>query len=509
MAKRKYKFVEDFRDENGNPYPNLGSPAFKKPSICCPEGWYHQIAKIVYKTETRIEVTYTTTDDGLLVEGEAKEVTVYIEQMGAKGGWIQKMTNLSNDPNDDCWLTDGYISGNAFVGGDVQINGAEIADNAKVMDDAQISSGVGIANNAYVYGEAKISSTINGASISGNARVGGEVSGSATVSGSAEISDGAKVSGGAAVFGNAKVYGEVQGDSRVFGDAVVYGSVRGNAKVSGDAFVGEDGIVDGNAEVNGGIIHGKVEGTAKVSGNSMIHKEGIAKDTSNVDGNSVVYGSVVQTAKVKGNCVVGPDGNLTGSSEVDGNVYANGVLHETTITGGSLLSGDVKNSKVGEVCCAIVKDGIEITNSELGGSPIIAGRVTNGIVKGGAIIGVGAVCQDGTNEGNSILVGEQRNDEGNLTGGSGGSNEGIMKGNAVVGADGENIGVLEGNAKVKGDFERSIQGNGTASGASGITLEDNSVGLEDTNDGHGNQVVLDGENEEPGDGYAAVLCEVK
>ena len=506
MARRKFKFVEDFRDENGNPYPNLGSPAYKHPSICCPEGWYHQIARISYKTETRREKTYTTTKDGLLVEGGVREETVYIEQMGAVGGWVQKMTNLSNDPNDDCWLADGYISGNAFVGGDVQINGAEIADNAKVMDNASVNSGVGIAENAYVYGNAKVSSS--GIAVFGDARVGGEVSGSATVSGGAEVAEEAIVSGSSKVSGNAKIYGKVQGDATVSGDAVVYGTVRGSAKVSGTAFVGEDGIVDGNAEVDGGIIHGKVEGNAKISGNSMIQKDGIAKDTSNVDGNSVVYGSVVQTAKVKGNCVVGPKGELTGSSEVDGNVYANGVLHETTMTGGSLLSGDVKNSKVDEVCCAIVKDGIEITDSELGGSPIIAGRVTNGIVKGGAIIGVGAVCQDGTNEGNSILVGEQRNDEGNLTGGSGGSNEGIMNGNAVVGSDGENTGVLEGNAKVKGDFEGSIQGNGTASGASGITLEDNSVGLEDTNNGHGNQVVLDGENEEPGDGYAAVLCEV-
>ena len=507
MAKRKFKFVEDFRDENGNPYPNLGSPSYKSPNICCPPGWYHQIAKIEYKEEKRLERTYTTTKDGVLVEGEAKEITVYRETMGAKGGWVQKMTNLSNDPSDECWISSGYISGNAFVGGDVQINGAEIAGNAKVMDSAEVSSGVGVADNAYVYGNAKVSST--GTSVYGNAKVGGEVTGTATVYGDGEVFEGGEVSGAAKVFGRAKIYGKVGGESSVSGEAVVYGKVNGSAKVSGPAFVGEDGIVDGNAEVDGGIIHGRVEGTAKVSGNSMIQKDGIVKDSSNVDGNSVVFGSVVQTAKVKGNCVVGTKGELTGSSEVDGNIYANGILYDTVVNGGSIFKGDVKTSRLEEKSCSLVSSGVEITESKLKGSPVIGGNLNNGNVGDGAIIGVGASCNEGYNLGNSILVGEQMDDEGNLIGGAGGSNQGFMDGNSVVGADGSNTGDLLDNAKVKESSNGEISGNGIAVGAISNDLTDNAIAVEDTVAGYGNQVVLDGENEEPGDGYAAVLCEVK
>jgi len=69
---------------------------------------------------------------------------------GDLGGWIEKVSNLSQDGN--CWVSgDARVFGNAWVYGN-----AEVFDNAWVFGNARVNGDAKVYGNARVFGNYKL-----------------------------------------------------------------------------------------------------------------------------------------------------------------------------------------------------------------------------------------------------------------------------------------------------------------------------------------------------------------
>ena len=149
----KYRFVEEFPEsidpETGKPYEGIGSPLVVETEL-----WgkveLHRIAKIKW-TESVVVRTYE--EDG---KEEEILITMYEQEMGEVGGWIEKKENL--DQNGECWVEKGAcVVGDAYVFGDAVIGkDAEIGDYARVGGEAIVKGPVGVGEEAHVLGKAKI-----------------------------------------------------------------------------------------------------------------------------------------------------------------------------------------------------------------------------------------------------------------------------------------------------------------------------------------------------------------
>lgn len=381
MARKKFKFVEMFiNPDTGAPFEDTGSPKLITPEHF-PAFMGHQIAKIVYEEKKQKEITWKV-KDGKAVKGEEKEITILIEKMGEKGGWIEQTTNLSQ--SGECWVKAGAIvCGNGYVCDDVVMSSGEVGENARVGGKAKISGSVGIGGNAHVYGKAEISG--NGRiAVKGTARVAGKVQGSAVVEGSAYVGEKATVKGKAKVSGNARIIeGSVEGDAEVTDAATVYGTVKGKAKVSYEAIILKGGTVKDNAVVESGIIEGNVDGNVVISyGQVFVAEGGLLSDKTTAGGNAFIKGAVGQTSNVFGNGVVMEGGNLTDGG-LNGNATVKGSSKDCEMSGGAFVVGSASSSEI--------KDGSRVGES--------------GSVKGGEYSGsanVGGSSQTSM-EGNSVV----------------------------------------------------------------------------------------------------------
>jgi len=167
-----------------------------------------------------MERKYILTDETKVIDGHTLHRIKAIRDFGGVckdelGGFIETENNLSH--NDNAWVADAMVFGNAKVYGNAWVYGnAKVYGNALVFDNAKVCGNAKVCDNAWVYGDAKVY---------GNAWVYGD----------------AEVYGNAWVYGDACVYGDVEVCNNVFvyGNAKVFGNVwvYGNAKVCGDAQV--------------------------------------------------------------------------------------------------------------------------------------------------------------------------------------------------------------------------------------------------------------------------------
>lgn len=385
MARKKFKFVEMFiNPDTGAPFENTGSPKWITPEHF-PAFMGHQIARIEYEEKKQQEITWKV-KDGKAVKGEKKEITILIEKMGEKGGWIEQTTNLSQ--GGECWIKDGAIvCGNGFVCDDVVMSSGEVGENARVGGRAKIGGKVGIGGNAHVYGKADIGGS-GRIAVRGTARVEGKVQDDAVVEGSAYVGANATVKGKARVSGNAKIIeGSVEGESEVTDAATVYGTVKGRAKVSYDAVILKGGTAKDNAEVEAGIIEGTVGGNVVISyGQVFVAEGGSLSDKTKAGGNAFIKGAVGKTAKVGGNGVLMAGGSMT-DGELKGNATVKGSSKECEVSGGAFVVGSAGGA-------ARFKDG-----SRVGGS----GSVDGGEYSGSANVGGSSRS---AMEGNSVVAPE-------------------------------------------------------------------------------------------------------
>ena len=93
---------------------------------------------------------------------------------GDLGGWIEKVSNLSQENN--CWIyDDALVYGDARVYDNAQVYGnaqvydyAQVYDNTRVYDNAQVDGIAWVYGDARVYGNARV---CDKARVFGNARV--------------------------------------------------------------------------------------------------------------------------------------------------------------------------------------------------------------------------------------------------------------------------------------------------------------------------------------------------
>ena len=385
MARRKFKFVEMFIDPStGAPFEDTGSPKWITPDHF-PAFMGHRIAKIEYEEKRQKEVTWKV-EGGKAVKGEEKEITILVEKMGEKGGWVEQTTNLSQDG--ECWVKEGAIvCGNGFVCDDVVMSSGEVGENARVGGKAKISGKVGIGGNAYVYGKADIGGS-GRIAVRGTARVEGTVRDDAVVEGSAYVGERATVKGKAKVSGNAKIIeGSVEGEAEVTDAATVYGTVKDKAKVSYEAVILKGGTVKDSAEVESGIIEGTVGGRVVISyGQVFVAEGGSLSDQTWVGGNAFIKGVVSRTAKIGGNGVLMGGGSVT-DGEIKDNATVKGNSEKCEVSGGAIVVGSASGS-------ATLKDGSRVGE---------AGSVEGGEYSGSANVGGSSRS---AMEGNSVVAPE-------------------------------------------------------------------------------------------------------
>ncbi|MBO6031671.1 MAG: hypothetical protein J6Q22_09380 [Prevotella sp.] len=285
-TKRKFRFVEDFdeedwkeqfeEDEEENP-KFTDTRFFGKKEL-------RQIAKVEWEEVVITRETEKTDSRGRTTVVE-EDVVYYHEVMGELGGWLEHEFNLSQEG--ECWVdTDSRVMGEARVYEDAKVSGgAEIGDAARVFGEVEIKGPVGIGGTARVKDKAKIegsprlavfgSATVMGeskvlgeAKVYGNATVGYDLSknlylqsGMIDSSGYYEsLGTGAVISGNARAYGSSTIYGTVSDYAEAYGRAKIYGWVFGEAQVGGTANVAYTGQVSGKVRLLKGDVFGTLKG---------------------------------------------------------------------------------------------------------------------------------------------------------------------------------------------------------------------------------------------------------
>lgn len=172
-------------------------------------------------TEQNKMKKYTFTGEERLFNGVIVKRIMALTELshalvGAKGGWIQSMDNLSHEGQ--CWIADEAVCyGKARVSGNAYVNG-----NATVCDHASVSDRAWITGESEIYGEATVGGT-------------GVIEGAARIFGEASVSGEYKIRHSAAIHGVADVSGRffAAGDSDVSG----YSRIAGNCCLLGGACI--------------------------------------------------------------------------------------------------------------------------------------------------------------------------------------------------------------------------------------------------------------------------------
>lgn len=343
--KSKFKFVEMFAIQNEEDLDKLDSPKFVTTNFFG-QRYLHQIARVVteeYEEETAEVERY---ENG---EPIFKKVKKTREKMGEKGGWIEKMENLSQDG--ECWVGDNaVVCGFAYVSDDAQIRDrAEVGENARVSENAEVSGNAAVCGCAYVHGDAYIT---------GKRRI--------AVDGSAEV----------------------------------LGRMLGNTTASGHAYVGEDAEMmdDASVEDHGMFLSGYMRDDAVVDGNSIVARSSedpnnrpMMRKGSEVGGEAVVMGgeiekssvkdlamvsATVDKSKVSGHAVLwnsAEDGRYTISeSTVEGNFH-----HNWLVAGGS-KEASIKDCKIGGN--VFIRGGTRLNKSNFAGTVFWMGSANNSFV---------------------------------------------------------------------------------------------------------------------------------
>lgn len=460
MARRKYKFVEEFVDPVTNQSPG-GSPAWVDGGPLLGKFYGHQIAKIEYHVKKARQKTWVTDRNGNSVEGPEKESEVVTETMGTRGGWVEYIGNLSQFG--DCWIgQQACACGKSHVMGNAQIREeAGVGGNAVVGDDAEVKGKAVVTGRALVMGEAKIDGEERIAA-DGEATVLGEMSDKSTIRGHAMLLADGVMKGSSCAEGHAMVYGMLEDKAYAAGNAVVKGKVSDEAVVEGDAVLFESAEVKDQAVVRGAaVVLGKVINTgALLNGQTFVGSGGIVRNQGTLMDNASTDGTVRDKASVRGNGVVRSGGTMSDQGRCSDNAVVSGTSRAacggTSLTKGVVARGGISDGAV------LWEDGI-LQKGSVGGSCSISGAINGGVCSGNAVVAKGANLE-------------------NI----------ILEGNAKVGPGVSSKSPASGNAAVMSSDAKAASGNAVIVGKGA--------------DGAGNEVVMEKGNAEP-EGIS-VVCEV-
>lgn len=372
--KSKFKFVEQFAIQEEQNIDKVDSPKYVTTRNFGTR-LLHQIARVIneeYEEETpEIEKAEA---DGTVVY---KKVKKNREKMGQKGGWIERMENLSQDG--ECWVGDNAIvCGRAYVSDNAQIrDSAEVGDNARVAEDAEVQGESCVQESAYVHGMALISGE-NRIAVSGSAEVLGRVMDKSVARDRAYVGEDVELMGEAKVVEHGIVLaGYLRDDSVVTGNAIV---AAGNWDENDRPMVTESSEVGDEVIMAGGSAQGsKILGLAVVeSANVKQSRIEGQPNLVNMRGgeltveNSTIKGTFVEWDDYDG----GGERGLIKGCRISGNVmHSQGVkVEDSTIGGNTRWTGEVRE-------CGI-SNAIRTTSlGSAGSTAIINCTVQGGIVE--------------------------------------------------------------------------------------------------------------------------------
>ena len=266
MAELKYRFIEDFPRDKGEPDKEIGSPKLMSTKRFG-QRMLHRIARVEYKDRTD--------DNGN---------TIKVESMGERGGWIESYSNLSQEGN--CWVHSGAIvCMSASVSGDAQVKSGEIGDWVGISDRAVVKGSPEIKEGAMLIGDAYIDGNVK---IEGKAIVG------------------CVVSGGSKIKGNVRLMSD-----ETFRQSSEKPTDDGEYPMMKKGLTIEDSEIEGDVFVFGGDA--KIQ-NSKISGSCVIRIEGHGIRDADISGESIIHGSVIGPIALK-NVFIGKNDSLCGDVE--------------------------------------------------------------------------------------------------------------------------------------------------------------------------------------------------
>lgn len=436
--KSKFKFVEQFAIQEEQDLEKVDSPKYVTTRFFGTR-LLHQIARVIneeYEEETpEIE---KVEKDGTVVY---KKVKKNREKMGEKGGWIERMENLSQDG--DCWVGDNAIvCGRAYVSDNAQIRDrAEVGENARVAEDAEVQGEAGVRESAYVHGMALVSGE-NRIAVSGSAEVLGRVMEKSIAKDRAYVGEDVELMGEATVEEHGIVLaGYLRDDSVVTGNAIV---AAGYYDENDRPMVTESSEVGGEVIMAGGSAEG-----SKILGLAVVESANVKKSSIEGQPNLVNIGGgelTVEDSTIKGNFIEWDDnesGGLRGSikgSRISGNVrHSDGVkVEDSTIGGNTRWTGEVRECGISNAIRTTLNGNpgsSAITNCTVQGG-VVESRLTNSTMILGYLRNTKGVSDAWVL---GVIAGSQRVDGAQVSGVvrgkvSGGSVDGVVVGESIGGA---------------------------------------------------------------------------
>ena len=268
----KFRFVEDFPTDEEVDYAAQLREEPEEPKKTKTKFFgeleLHQIARVEWRT-VEMTVEREKYDANGRVTYSEEKVVMYEMMKGELGGWLESLSNLSQEGN--CWVhADGYVMGAASVYGDAEVKGgAEVGGSARVGDKVVLDGKFGVGGSARILDEAKVKGQERMA-VFGSAVVRGksEILEEAQAYGHAKIGDlehKAILMGRARAYGNCIVKGTVKDDCEVFGRAEVRGRMEDRCWVGGTAFIGSYAAMSGDIIISRGTVNGTISGTGLIN----------------------------------------------------------------------------------------------------------------------------------------------------------------------------------------------------------------------------------------------------
>ncbi len=360
----------------------------------------------------------------------------------------------------------GSISGNAIFN-DSSYNGYDGSVEGNATFNNTSSNGGTITGNATFN-----NTSFNLGTVGGNANFNNTSSDQGTVGGNAIFNNYTASSGIVTVSGDTNFYGtgNVTGTIKdsvgatittwnLINSSVLLGNLQGNATLNDTSYIGENGVVTGNATFNNasnnqGIVSGNAifnttsNNQGNVVGNVMFNMYTATAGTVTVNGNTNFFGTgwVNGTIKDSAGATI-TTWNLTNGSVLVGNIDGNAVFNDTSTSQGSVtgdatfnmftaasgvvtISGNTNFFGTGEVG-AIVKDST--------GATITTWNFTNGSVLNGIL--EGAVIFNDTSSNQYLIFGDAT-----FKGTS--NNGGYITGNATFNDKSTNTGFVDGTTTI-------------------------------------------------------------
>lgn len=252
MAELKYRFVEEFERDSGEPDKDVGSPKFVDTKRFG-RRLLHQIARCEYSEKTD--------EDGKKIK---------VERMGERGGWIESYGNLSQDGG--CWVHPGAkVCMSATVIGNAQVLNGELGDWVAMKDRAVLSGSAELKEGAMLVGDAY-------------------VEGDAVIEGRAVV--GCNVKGGSKIGGRARIFTEA-GRTLEEQEAADEGEILQPMKGGLDI---EDSEIDGNVFIN--AEEAKIS-KSKIGGFCEVRLNGREIRDAEISGEAIIHGSVIGPITLK------------------------------------------------------------------------------------------------------------------------------------------------------------------------------------------------------------------